>query len=85
MQQFSHQRPGGRLIADLLGGQPLGREQGPQRLVDAASLYLDHRLSEAELDDRDVPAHVAELVRALRPRAWFSNRWVSLGRVQMMG
>jgi hypothetical protein len=32
--------------------------------TEALGVTLDHRLSEAQLDDLDVPAHVAELVRA---------------------
>ena len=34
------------------------------KATEALGVTLDHRLSEAELDDLDVPAHVAELVRA---------------------
>ena len=34
------------------------------KATEAFGVTLDHRLSEAELDDLDVPAHVAELVRA---------------------
>jgi hypothetical protein len=34
------------------------------KATEALGVNLDHRLSEAELDDLDVPAHVAELVRA---------------------
>jgi len=33
------------------------------KATEALGVTLDHRLSEAELDDLDVPAHVAELVR----------------------
>ena len=40
MQQISHKRPGGRLIADLLGGQVLGGEQRPQRLLVTAGLAV---------------------------------------------
>jgi hypothetical protein len=40
MQQLGHQRPSGRLITDLLGGQPLGRQQCPQGLVVAAGLAV---------------------------------------------
>jgi hypothetical protein len=58
MQQISHKRPGGRLIADLLRGQMLGGEQRPQRLVVAASLampasHIDQVLR-ASLHDRQV-------------------------------
>jgi hypothetical protein len=34
------------------------------KATEALGVTLDHRLSEAELDDRAVPAHVAELIRA---------------------
>ena len=34
------------------------------KATEALGVTLDHRLSEAELDDLDVPAHVAELVWA---------------------
>jgi hypothetical protein len=34
------------------------------KATEALGVTLDHRLSEAELDDLDVPAHVAELVQA---------------------
>jgi hypothetical protein len=34
------------------------------KATEALGVTLDHRLSEAELDDLDVPSHVAELVRA---------------------
>jgi hypothetical protein len=34
------------------------------KATEALGVSLDHRLSEAELDDLDVPAHVAELIRA---------------------
>jgi hypothetical protein len=43
MQQLGDQRPGGRLVADLLGGQVLGREQCAQRLVVAAGLAMAAR------------------------------------------
>jgi hypothetical protein len=40
MQQTGDQRPGGRLVADLLGSQMLGREQRSQGLVVAAGLAV---------------------------------------------
>ena len=55
---------------------------GASKSTEALGVVLNHRLSEAELQELDVPAHVAELVRAcwelggrpglarLRLRAW---------------
>ncbi len=37
---------------------------GASKATEALGVTLDHHLSEAESDDLDVPAHVAELVRA---------------------
>jgi hypothetical protein len=37
---------------------------GASASTEALGVSLDHRISEAELDDLDLPAHVAELVRA---------------------
>jgi hypothetical protein len=46
------------------------------KATEALGVTLDHRLSEAELDDLDVPAHVAELVRAC---------WELGGRPSLLG
>jgi hypothetical protein len=37
---------------------------GASKATEALGVTLDHRVSEAELEDLDLPAHVAELVRA---------------------
>jgi hypothetical protein len=52
------------------------------KAAEALVVTLDHRLSEAELDDLDVPAHVAELVRACFELASHLDAFVASGRVE---
>jgi hypothetical protein len=40
VQEMGYQRPYGRLVPDFFGGELLGRQQRPQRLVVAASLTV---------------------------------------------
>jgi hypothetical protein len=49
------------------------------KATEALGVTLDHRLSEAELDDLDLPAHVAELVRA----CWELGARPSLGELRL--
>ena len=58
-------------LDDLIGERELSAEQVAgyiakyaTRATEALGVTLDHRVGEGELDDLDVPAHVAELVRA---------------------
>jgi hypothetical protein len=43
VQEMGYQRPSGRLVPDFLGGELLGRQQRPKRLVVAASLTVPAR------------------------------------------
>jgi hypothetical protein len=52
------------------------------KATEALGVTLDHRIGEAELDDLDVPAHVAELVRACFELASHLDAFVASGRVE---
>jgi Replication initiator protein, pSAM2 len=47
--------------------------------TEALGVTLDHRIGEAELEDLDLPAHVAELVRA----CWELGGRPSLGELRL--
>jgi hypothetical protein len=63
MKQLGDQRPGSRLVADLLGGQLLSGEQRPQRLVVAAGLTVTARHVDQVLS---APLHYGQLHRMYR-------------------
>src|SRR4029453_4126381 len=65
-----------RLLADQVAGYVA---KYATKATEALGVTLDHRIGEADLEDLDLPAHVAELVRA----CWELGARPSLGKLRL--